>query len=137
LNAYLRAQWRVAAGKVYYHGTNVKLHPGDTIHPAALSGQRVFDSDYTYYDPYMVYLTDLPHNAERYALKAVKKLGGEPHVYEVRPIGSFYQDPEAESGFGTDQWVATLGEVVKEIPLPGNSHLEDGVIMRGPARRNG
>ncbi len=123
-----------AASGTYYHGTNQQLRPGDTLKPALLSGLRVFDGDYTYYDPSVVYLTNLLHNAERYALKAVRAQGGTPHVYEIRPIGVCYQDPEAESGFGTDQFCATMGEVVREIPLPGNAHIEEGRISGGRPR---
>jgi hypothetical protein len=125
---------------VLYHGTNVKLSPGDTIKPAALSGgigagDKVQGQEGTTYDRFMVYLTDQPHLAERYAVGIAGRKGGEPHVYKVRPIGSTYRDPEYElTGFGSDQWVATMGEVIEEIPLPGDVHWENGAMMRGPAR---
>jgi hypothetical protein len=117
------------------HGSNIALKPGDTVRPALLSGQQVFDSTYDFYDPAVVYLTIMEHLAERYALGAVRKFGGQPHIYEVRPIGSCYQDPEITSGFGIDQWCATMGEVIREVPLPGLTHLQNGVVMRtaGPA----
>lgn len=101
-----------------YHGTNQVFVSGDTLRPAALSGNAVFDTSYTHYDPYYVYLSDQQHLAERYAKIAARKRGGEPHVYEVRPIGSCFRDPEFEAtGFGSDQWVATMGEIIRELPI--------------------
>lgn len=121
-----------SALQTYYHGTNIALQPGDSIRPQALTGTPTEFAQHDYYDPYVVYLTTQDHLAERYAVGRAGRLGGEPHVYEVRPLGGCWPDPEAESGFGTDQHCSNLAEVVREIPLPGFVRWEDGSMRRVP-----
>ena len=132
LEALGRAVEQVSAGP-FYHGTNVALVPGRH----ALRGHGGAP---TYpglgYDPSKVYLTDQPHLAERYAVARAGRLGGQPHVYEVTPGANLARDPEyIRSGFGSDQHIADSAQIVREVPLPGTVHWEDGSLMRGPANK--
>lgn len=106
----------------YYHGTNALLSPGQFLHPPAFTGEKTsFDlEEYPLTDSMHVYLTNRDFQATRYARSRAEKLGGDPHVYEVRPAGGVLPDPEfIETGFGSDQVITLAGEVVREVtPLP-------------------
>lgn len=120
-----------------FHGTNVKLKPGDLVEPRAKTGAPTrYGEDFPHYSPDHVYLSTADHLAERYAVGRAGRMGGEPHVYEVEPVGTAEPDPEfVASGFGSDQVIAPQARVVREIPLPGLMHwdAEKGAMMRGPA----
>ena len=75
---------------------------------------------------------------QRYAVGKAGRFGGQPRVYEVEPVGDVHPDPEfTASGFGSDQRIAPLARVVREIPLPGLSHWdhEHGELRRGRGPR--
>jgi hypothetical protein len=131
----VRQQWRLAAGGTYYHGTNVALADGESLHPAAFTGvSGGWDSPY--YSSEYVYLTTNLLAAERFAWLAVKHHGGEPHIYEVS-ASNVMPDPEQESelgGFSKDNFVSRSARVVGEVDLPGHTHYdgERGGFFRGP-----
>jgi hypothetical protein len=127
---------RGRAGRfTFFHGTNVKLRPGELLSPAKATGVKPYLPDGTHYRDDLVYMTTGDHMAERYAVGRAGRHGGEPHVYEVEPVGQHFPDPEAQSGFGTDQYAAHLARVVREVPLPGFVHWDSETqsVHRGPA----
>ena len=119
-----------------FHGTDAKLKPGDIVTPAG--HERQGEDLPTHYDPTLAYATTGGHLAERYAVAKAGKTGTTPHVYEVTPVGEVQLDPEAVSGFGTDQRAAKAFRVEKEVPLPGLTHWGSTYgggfgLKRGPA----
>lgn len=104
----------------WYHGTNVALSPGEHILPRAETGADTEFGDNPYYRDDVVYLTNGgDHMAERFAVSRAGRLGGEPRIYEVEPIGDLDRDPEQDAGYSTDQYVAPRARVIRELPLPG------------------
>ena len=100
----------------FFHGTNVPLQPGDRL------TARPEDRAPNYAAPGVegwAYMSTGDHMAERFAVSVAGRQGGEPHLYEVRPVGEVVPDPEQATGWSQDQWMAREMEVVRELPLPG------------------
>ena len=72
-----------------YHGTNARLRPGDLISAG-------HEPNFGWSSPEHVYFTDETRygDAVKFALRAARRRGGQPHVYQVEPTGDFEPDPE-------------------------------------------
>ena len=77
------------APKVFYHGTTDNFHVGKVLLPPIMTGN--LREDWRKNNGDVVFFTTSLASAKQYAKKAVKKYGGNPVVYQVKPIGSYYQ----------------------------------------------
>lgn len=67
----------------YYHGTSSALGITHEIKPPIFTNKQREES--RKYNQDVVYVTSSIGAAQRWAVKAVKKFGGHPFVYEVEP----------------------------------------------------
>jgi hypothetical protein len=81
INEYFEEQiWK---NQKYYHGTSDALKLLSEILPP--SETDIIREDFRKNNRNVVYITTSLGSATRYALKAAKKFGGNPIVYEVEP----------------------------------------------------
>ena len=69
----------------YYHGTSTTFNIGQVLLPPIFTGN--LREDWRKNNQDVVYMTTSLDSAKRYAKKACEKCGGEPVIFEVRPIG--------------------------------------------------
>lgn len=69
--------------KQFFHGTSSRLGIKDVILPAVDTG--ILREDFRKRNLNKVYITTSYGSAYNYAIKACKKYGGKPVIYEVRP----------------------------------------------------
>lgn len=74
--------------RIFYHGTSDALAIHDWILPPIFTeNQR---EDWRKKDRDKVFFTDSILSAKKFARKACVKYGGQPVIYEVKPVGQWY-----------------------------------------------
>ena len=92
--------------KTFYHGTSDALNIEDMILPS--SQTKILREDWRRKLTDKVFFTDSLMSAQKFAKKAAKKYGGNPVVYEVKPIG-FIMNPN------TNEYIADKAKIIREI----------------------
>lgn len=69
----------------FYHGTSSVLEIGKELLPPIYTGN--LREDWRKNNQDVVYMTTSLDSAKRYAKKACTRYGGEPVIYQVKPIG--------------------------------------------------
>ena len=91
---------------VFYHGSSDALPIKNIILPASRTG--VLREDFRKKLNNKVFFTDSLMSAEKFAKKAAAKYGGNPIVYEVKPIGQVFHP-------NTNEYIADKAKVVKIV----------------------
>ena len=74
----------------YYHGTStaLKLNIGDNLLPPTITHN--LREEWRKKLINKVFFTDSLYSAARYAKRAADKYGGEPIIYEIKPLGDVW-----------------------------------------------
>lgn len=106
-------------GGPFFHGTNAVLQPGDVLVGAqAIDGAPTFENA-ELYEPEWVYMTKYDWHAHSYARTRAYVFGGEPRVYEVKPLGEVRFDPEGAAMGSEVQFIVERAEVLREVTVKG------------------
>ena len=94
--------------KIFYHGTTDVLKIKNVILPPINTNNLREDWRKKYH--HMVFFTTSSLSARKYAKKACEKYGGNPVVYEVKPIGQYFNTINGE-------YISERALVVKEVVI--------------------
>ena len=93
---------------VFYHGTTDAFGIVNKLQPASVTGN--LREEWRKSNTDQVFLTTSLASAKNYAKKACEKYGGEPVVYECKPIGSCYNRVSIE-------YVCNAARVIRIVPF--------------------
>lgn len=79
---------------IFYHGTTDEFNINKVLLPPIYTNNLREDWRKKYRN--MVFFTTSPLSASKYARKACSKYGGNPVVYEVKPIGRYFNTTNGE-----------------------------------------